>query len=381
MRLFASIGVASLALSLACSANQSDSGSSGTGGGYGASSSSSAGTTADSGGSLSVGVGVGAAAGSVMLEPSEMPGGSDVENGECAQQDFVLASKPADVLLVLDRSKSMIEHTVPPMDQTRWDAVVGGLTAVITATDTSVAWGLKLFPEGEGSSCNASSVTEAVPIAIAANNAARMNAAIMGTMALGNGTPTGDAINKAREYLSSRNVSNQYLVLATDGEPSCPSDDDGDALEYAIDAIEAAKAAGFPTYVIGVVDADEDDDTARRLDEMAEAGGTARVGAPSGAKFFAAYSQEELAKALAAVTGAVASCVFPFDAAPPDPTNIAVKVNGVRIDQDPSRAGGWDYTDAAHSGLELHGAACQAIKDAGQNQVSIIFGCKGRPIK
>jgi len=367
------LGAVSLALLFACSANSGgDKGSSNNNTGA----SSSTGATSNTGGLM---IGTGATAGSVTLGPDGMAGQAEVANGECAQQNFVLSSKPADVLLVLDRSKSMIEHTVPPMNQTRWDAVVAGLTAVITATDASVSWGLKLFPEGEGSECVAASVTDAIPAQIMPGNAATVNGIITSTMALGNGTPTGDAIKAATAYLTSRNASNQYLVLATDGQPSCPSGSDA-AVQYAVDAITAAKAAGFPTYVIGVVDP-TDTSTPPRLNAMAEAGGTARTDNPIGDKFFQAYSQDELTNSLKAVTGQVVSCVFQFDKPPPDPTNIAVNVNGARIDQDTSQAQGWDYVDSAYSGLELHGDACQAVKDASENKVDIIFGCKGKPIK
>ena len=367
------LAAVSLALLFACSANSgNDRGSNTTNG-----ASSSTGATSNSGGSLMLGAG--ATAGSVMLGPDAMAGGPDVSNGECAQQNFVLSSKPADVLLVLDRSKSMIEHTVPPMNQTRWDAVVAGLTSVITATDASVSWGLKFFPEGEGSECVASSVTAAIPVEIAPMNAATVNGLITTTMALGNGTPTGDAIKAATTYLTGRGASNQFLVLATDGQPSCPSGSDA-AVQYAVDAITAAKAAGFLTYVIGVVDP-SDTSTPPRLNAMAEAGGTSRTDNPIGDKFYQAYSQDELTNSLAAVTGQVVSCVFEFDKPPPDPTNIAVKVNGGLVDQDTTEAQGWDYTDAAYGGLELHGDACEAVKDASENKVDIIFGCKGKPIK
>jgi hypothetical protein len=367
------LGAVSLALLFACSANSG--GDKGSNNGSGASSST--GATSSVGGLM---IGNGASAGTVALGPTGMAGEPDVSNGECAQQNFVLSSKPADVLLVLDRSKSMIEHTVPPMNQTRWDAVVAGMTAVITATDASVSWGLKLFPEGEGSECSATSVTDAIPAQIMPGNATTVNGIITSTMALGNGTPTGDAITKATAYLTSRGASNQYLVLATDGQPSCPSGSDA-AVAYAVSAITAAKAAGFPTYVIGVVDPVADKSTPPRLNAMAEAGGTARTDNPIGDKFYAAYSQDELTNALKAVTGQVVSCVFPFDKPPPDPTNIAVKVNGERLDQDTTQAQGWDYTDGTYGGLELHGDACQAVKDASENKVDIIFGCKGKPIR
>jgi hypothetical protein len=217
-------------------------------------------------------------------------------------------------------------------------------------------------------------------VAIAPNNAATVNGLITSTMALGNGTPTGDAIKRATTYLQSRGASNQFIVLATDGQPSCPSGGDA-AAQYAVDAITAAKAAGFPTYVIGVVDPVADKSTPPRLNAMAEAGGTSRTDNPIGDKFYQAYSQDELTNSLKAVTGQVVSCVFEFDKAPPDHENIAVKINGQRIDQDPSKGQGWDYTDGQYLALELHGDACQQVKDATENKVDIIFGCRGVPIK
>ena len=365
------LGAVSLTLLFACSASSVD--DKGKNGGSGASSNT--GATSNTGG-LMIGNGTG---GSVMIDPTKGDAGEPaVANGECAQQNFVLASKPADVLLVLDRSKSMIEHTVPPDNKTRWDAVVAGLTSVITATDASVSWGLKFFPEGEGSECTP--LTDAIPAEIAPMNAAKVNGIITNTMALGNGTPTGDAINKATAYLTSRNTGNQFIVLATDGQPSCPSGSDA-AQTYAVSAITAAKAAGFPTYVIGVVDPVADKSTPPRLNAMAEAGGTSRTDNPIGDKFFQAYSQAELTASLAAVTGQVVSCVFEFDKRSPDETNIEVKINGKLIAQDTSKAEGWDYTSDQYLSLELHGDACQQVKDATENKVDIIFGCKGVPIK
>jgi hypothetical protein len=366
------LGAVTLASLLACSANSGD-GKSTTGDGSGASANT--GASSSGGGTPSIGN----LGGSINIDPGTGgTGAPDVAHGECAQQNFVLASKPADVLLVLDRSKSMIEHTVPPDNKTRWDAVVAGLTAVITATDASVSWGLKFFPEGEGSECTP--LTAMVPAEIAPGNAAKVNGLITTTMALGNGTPTGDAINKATAYLKSRNASNQFIVLATDGQPSCPSGGDA-AQAFAVQAIAAAKSAGFPTYVIGVVDPVADKSTPPRLNAMAEAGGTSLSDNPIADKFFQAYSQDQLTAALQAVTGQVASCVFEFDKKPPDETNIAVKVNGALVVRDPSKADGWEYTSDQYMGLELHGEACKQVKDATDNKVDIIFGCKGEPIK
>ena len=45
----------------------------------------------------------------------------------------------------------------------------------------------------------------------------------------------------------------KYILLATDGEPNCASGGSSTPnVPATVDAIAAAKAAGFPVYVIGV---------------------------------------------------------------------------------------------------------------------------------
>ena len=359
-----------LTLALGCSANSGE----GKDGSNGSGASSSTGATSSSGGSLNLGNG-----GSVgNLGGTMNPDEPDVTNGECKQQNFIIDSKPADVLLVLDRSASMIENFVPS-GENRWEAVVPAVTGVITATDASVSWGLKLFPEGEGSECVPESVTDAIPAEIMPNNAATVNGIITSTMATGNGTPTGEAIKRATAYLQGRGATPQFILLATDGDPSCPGGDDAAEL-YAYDAISAAYAAGFPVYVVGVLDPVKDKSKFAILNQMAQLGGTSRSDNPIGDKFYNAYSQAELTAALAAVTGQVVSCIFEFDSKPPDETNIAVKVNGELVTQDPNKAEGWEYTSDQYMGVELFGAACDQVK-TGSNNVDVIFGCKGEPIK
>jgi hypothetical protein len=370
-------GVATLLLSLACS---SGSESDGNGGAAGSGATSSNGATGSTGPGGNVGSGAGPVLTPETLGGSGNGGGggsSPVDNGECAQQSVVVGVKPADVLLVLDRSKSMIENTVPPNDATRWDAVVPALASVLTETDATVSWGLKLFPEGEGKECIEASVTDAIPVPIAPKNAAAVNAAITATMALGNGTPTGAAIRAASAYLKERAVDNQYILLATDGEPSCPDDE---ATEEAVAAISEAKAAGFPVYVVGVVNPTKDKGKFKTLNAMAEAGGTARDDAETTDKFYQAYSQDALTAALQAVTGKVVSCVLDLTSKPPVPSNIAVSVDGEWLQQDTTRAQGWDYTSDQYVALELHGDACQRLKTGRDTKVDIIYGCAGKPI-
>jgi hypothetical protein len=54
---------------------------------------------------------------------------------------------------------------------------------------------------------------------------------------------------------------------------------------------------------------------------------------------------------------------------------VAVVVDGMRVQRDPTHMNGWDYvTDRT---VQLYGAACDAVKAKAMPNVQIIFGCPG----
>jgi hypothetical protein len=258
------------------------------------------------------------------------------------------------------------------------------LNRTVTDTDAAVAWGLKTFPEAQDNECEESSVTNAIDVPIAPANGAQVVAAIDATEPEGDGTPTAPALAAAVAYLSGRTTDHQqFILLATDGQPSCTLDwdeDSGDASDDAQEAAGTAFQAGFPVFVVGVLDEDPSDSTVETLNAMALAGGKPRGADGDEHRFHLASSQEELTQSLTEITGQVASCVFPFESAPPDAENIAVKLAGKKLTRDTGHADGWDYTDSNHRGIELFGAACDALKQASQGSVQVIFGCPGRPL-
>jgi hypothetical protein len=253
---------------------------------------------------------------------------------------------------------------------------------VVTATDSSVSWGLKVFPEGEGSECAAGSVTSAIPVDVAAGNAKAVTAAVTATTPAGNGTPTGDAIKAAVTYLKTLTDTNpKFILLATDGEPSCAgtTKDSTTARTYAVQAITDAATAGFKTFVVGV--ATTKTTATDALNDMATAGQEARADAnPLATKYYLASTQDELVQSLEVITGQVSSCVFDLTTAPPDPTNIAVHVNGVKAPADPTRMNGWDYTNADDTEVQVFGSWCDQIKAATANTVNFVLGCPGQMI-
>lgn len=326
--------------------------------------------------------------GGIIVATTGQGGGSGVLNGECDQVNFQTKRRPTEILLLLDRSASMVEHEIAS-GVTRWQGVVEAVKAAVSATNASVDWGLKLFPESTDNECEPSSVTSAVDVPIAPANADVVNSTIDMTVAEGDGTPTGDAVQQASAYLASEAKDSQkFILLATDGQPSCSDLSGSDpkdgtaARDWAVSQVAAAATEGFPTYVLGVLDPDPSDTTLETLNSMAKAGGRPAGDVnPLAKAFYLATTPEALTQALAEITGEVASCEFPFDKAPPDPTNIAVKVNGEMVPQDATRSDGWEYTDDTHRGVEMYGSWCQQIQGISDNQIDFIFGCPGVPIK
>jgi hypothetical protein len=298
----------------------------------------------------------------------------DAAEDKCGEHRFDLERKPAELLLVLDRSGSMKDAPDGASDSTpKWDLVVPAVNQVIQATDATISWGLKVFPEGDGDECVATGVTSRIDVELTAMNAAKVTGAISTTTPEGNGTPTGDAIAQGLKYLQSLTDENpKYMVLATDGEPSCPKPSDS-ARAHAVQSIAAAATAGVHTFVLGVATTKKS--ATSILNDMAIAGLEPRSDDPNplASRFYLANSRDQLVTALQLITGQISGCTFTWDEPPPVPENIAVKVGGVKAPHDPKD--GWEYSNSDHTGVEVRGSWCEKIKTTASNRVEIVFGC------
>jgi von Willebrand factor type A domain len=326
-----------------------------------------------------------ASAGAGAPAPAQFGTGAEVassgDENNCGLQYFDVQRRPADVLLVLDRSASMQDEPDGVATAiSKWDLTVPALREVIQETDAAVSWGMKLFPEGQDNdSCSPATITDTIHVPIAAANAAAVIGGIDGTAPEGDGTPTGDAIHAAVRYLSAlATPDRKFIVLATDGEPSCSPSGEGqdDARPYAVAAVKEALAANIPVFVVGV--ATTNDSATEALNAMALAGGVSRADPnPLATRYYLANTQADLVAALRAITGEIASCVFPLTEPPPVPDNIAVKVGGTLLPRDASRSDGWEYTSDALTEVEVYGNWCDQIKGASAADVQVIYACEG----
>jgi hypothetical protein len=292
----------------------------------------------------------------------------------CGDTRHTLAKTPAQVMLVLDRSSSMDEEIGLFPTRTKWDEATAAVKAALAA-NPQIAWGLKLFPSVAPEDDNIDHGCDVTPQLEAPAGFGSL-AGIAGALdqsppPLGGGTPTKRAIEVTLSKFKASTISlPRYIVLVTDGVPNCDGDVEGVARDNAVKAIEAAAAAGIPTFVLGIVDVG-DADAIATLDRMAVAGGEPRGGMP---RHYSANNRAQLDAALAAITNAITNCVFPLAVPPLDPGFVGVTVDGQLIARDPTHAEGWDYSIKG-LGVEIFGSACTDLKNGAALSVGVHYGC------
>ena len=143
-------------------------------------------------------------------------------------------------------------------------------------------------------------------------------------------------------------------------EPNCrPGGSSGSSnIPGTITAIENARAAGFPVYVIGI------GTEIGNLDNFAQAGGTGTS--------YAATSQADLTSALVAISAAASSCAYAVAQPPANAPVASVYVNSFRVPE--SLTAGWIYGSDKRS-IVLTGSYCDTVKAGGNPTVQIQYTC------
>jgi hypothetical protein len=368
----------------ACGFSPGEAGSGVTTGGAGSS-----GNTSGSGGSGGSGGGT-----LVITGVGLSGGGGDVTGGggtmTCGVTSNPVMPSPPDVLIVQDKSGSMNEddngNTCNRNCTSKWTELTTALSTVITATDTSVNWGLKYFSDN-----NACDASMAPAVAVAPMSGAAVTASIMRTQPGGN-TPTRDAVSYGAQYLGTLTDTNpKFLLLATDGLPNCPSGCAADPMPMGMctttdnptedsaaeAAVTMAAMMGYPTFVIGIGNVATAQNT---LNQLAIAGGQPQTGA--GTSYYAATDEATLEAALMAIVGKVASCQILLPTTAQGQTNVAVSVNdasgkATKVPED--NTNGWSYVNGG-MGIQLNGSYCDGVKNMTYSKVQFLYSCNGMPI-
>jgi hypothetical protein len=311
-------------------------------------------------------------------------------DANCGQVNSPLKVVPPDILLIQDRSASMAyDDNDQPCRRggcganSKWSEVTVAVTQVVTTTQATVNWGLKFFADAD----NMCGVMPGVTVPVGPNSGMAISNAIART-APSTDTPTRAAIEGGTAYLMSLTDPNpKYILVATDGEPNCPTGCIGNdcgatpnpAEEMGSEmAVAAAVAAGIKVFVVGIGNVTSAVDT---LNQLAINGGEAQSGGAT--SYYAATDEAALETALNQIVGKVASCTLPLPGKPQDPTNVIVEdvPTKTQIPQDPAHADGWDYTDATQTAIQLYGPACSKVTDGTYSNIEILEGCPGTVIR
>ena len=272
------------------------------------------------------------------------------------------------LLLAVDHSGSMNEPISSSRSQPKLDDTKTALTQLLDQGRGTINFGLLTYPEG--SQCGVGSVSvdcsdSSVPTIQDRVNSLRPNG----------GTPTGPALTAALGYSGLHDASRtNFVVLLTDGKPTCPSGNGREESpadqQAAIDAAAALHAQAIDTFVIGIGE-DLNASNPDVLNQMAEAGGRPRSGA---VKYYQANSLDDLNAAFGAIGDAVFGCTFTLSPQPPDPSQLWVTFDDQLVARDASHLNGWDY-DSQSNQLTAYGAACSLLQGGGLGSVEIWMGC------
>lgn len=314
--------------------------------------------------------------------------------GVCACSEVKLLGDAPNLYFVLDRSGSMAEND-------KWKTVRVVVVQTVTRLGPRVNVGAAVYPSDE--SCGPGKEVMSTRPGDAPAGVFGPVASALATSTsvpeLG-GTPTSLTLDALRPKITSL-AGKTFVILATDGapncnagavcgvdeclsniedlfgcpkvgQPNCCAKSGRDGPEFCLDrsatlaAIDALKAAGVETYVVGVPGSGP---YASLLDEMAIRGGTARGTSP---QYYRVDSTDAKAfgDALAAIAAKItATCTFPL-ASVPDPAKLNVFFDGTVLPQDDTN--GWKLDGTT---VEIVGDACDKLKRGEVLSVRVVAGC------
>ena len=314
-----------------------------------------------------------------------------VPDATCTVGSATLHPRPAEVMLVLDRSAAMADATA--VDGTsKWAAAVSGINNAVVTSEGVTAWGLMLFPKPSGdTNCCQMPANSLATVAVAeVAPELRSAQAIAVTLAesdpTGVGTPTAQAIIQTANLLVSRTTStSKYVVLATAAEPTCASDglcSGASTLDYARtkDAVaHVASVLGIPVAVAGIAlpsasNGYQPNGKVQLFTDLANLGGLANT-AKGQPPYFAVASAADLTAVLGSLGARMTSCSFALPVPVAWPDNVAVVLSGNRIPRDTSHQDGWDFADTGTS-VVLYGKPCDESRQvAGGASLSFVTAC------
>ncbi len=317
--------------------------------------------------------------------------------GNCGASTFMLEHRPTNVVLVLDKSYSMVDnswnHDANPAtaDVTRWHSLYDSVGFIIDEFDDGLNFGAVLFPavdvpDNEWQNACAVALEPDAPVTPLGGQAVLAALPDRDSVAIFGGTPASEGISTALNHLRSLDPElPRAMILITDGAANCLAGTSDQAVFDLYDTnLPALVASAFneeeiPTYVVGIDIIDgianfPQDNPYERLNEVAIAGGFPQPGAE---KFHNAQDEDELRSAISQISSQI-GCVVPLDEVPAQPDLLSIYIDGELVpwvDSCEDEAFGWRYTNpmGPYDEIELCADACDALHNIGT--LSATYNC------
>jgi hypothetical protein len=309
---------------------------------------------------------------------SESDAASGLNSDEICEEVRLQATRAkVDMMIVLDRSGSM-------GNESRWVPSVAAVRSVTEALDSCIRLGLTLFPGSKTETVDFFGIPVEVADACAPGDVvvpiddanAESISGILDVSWPEGGTPTSETLQAVLDSFTNQTVLDtadyaQYVLLVTDGQPTCPAGSGESVTPADVNAsyaaMEALNAVGVKSYVIGYDTTGAGNESlAEVLDGLAQRGGTGDTAHRP------VEDEQSLLAELQRITGDIISCDLLLDGEPSGPEYVRVRIDGIQVNL--NQPDGWNFIPP--NTVQLVGGSCTKIKDCGQHFIEVDVLCE-----
>ncbi len=326
----------------------------------------------------------------------------ETSNGEqCEQAEFSFTFTPEtpNVMLVLDKSRSMSnlwDHDLNPgtAEISRYNSLHNVVDFLVSEFSDDINFGAQLFPSAaafldEPTNDFSCLVVDPPEVSVGPNSAAQILAVMppANDFAFSGGTPAVAGLVSAIDHLKSEApTGNRAVIFITDGAANCSPDEAPDDTLFVYDEevpnviASAFNDDGIPVYVVGINILDEmgTKPAVNAFEAITDAAMVGGAPAPGPQPFYNAFNEIDLADAVEQVVSDI-ECTVNLDVEPIFPENVGVTVDLTPYGQvaDCESGDGWTYPNDAgpFNSILLCGSACDSIQNGGLVEVEYL--CPG----
>jgi hypothetical protein len=266
-----------------------------------------------------------------------------------------------EVVVALDRSFSMYNHR--SAGRTWWTAAKEELLDYMRQTDGTIAYGYAEFPGRVTCDPSVGCCTR-MPVLPSLYSDRGVEAAwqcnTQSCFETTDESPSGHVLSRIRSHYEAEQApvpEDRYVLLITDGAPSCAADPD----ECELAATQAARMfsmGGIKTFVLPL------GDEAKNSTCLADVAVNGQTRAPGATDFPWVVDAGKLAAKLREVMAPVAEriCRFHVRGEIRNRDSLSVTVDYKPLPRDPTHKEGWDYDPSGSPEIWLYGSTCKKLQ-------------------